>query len=302
MDSDTRKAIKEVLQEEMPPRDSRVTDIDLFFQVLPHILGGCATVAAGSIDRRPAMQNAFLLAREAVGQACTMGLCKPITICSDGSGLALMTTGAFTAPTAPGQQPMQQPMTGMGGVGMPGGGGMVAQYPMNGQGAHVPSSGGMVAQYPMHMDAPPVYGGAAVGQPMDGGFRAVMTRQFPMDPAVVAANPPGNFGPQPGTRQYVAQQPAPQYGPPQGYPQPQQQAQPQQGYPQQQPFVQPQAQPQYAPQQAYVQQPQAVAPPGAPQYVQPQGGFAPVVSPQGNSVPGVAVGIPGQFQGQLQQR
>jgi hypothetical protein len=290
-DEDIRKAIKQVLKEEAPPRDTRITDIDLFFQVLPHILGGCAAGAAGAIDTRPAMQKAFLLAREAVGQACTMGICKPVTICSDGSQLSLLPTMAFTAPTAPGQQPMSN-------ASVPGGGGMVAQYPMNGaaQGSdrQIPA-GGMVAQYPMHAGQPQVYGaGGPIGQPMDGGTRAVMTRQFPMDPAVIANVAPQNFGPQPGTRQYVAQQPPPQYGPqPQGYPQ--QPQQPQAQYPQpQQTYVQPQA-PQYPQQQAYVQ-PQAPTPP--PQYAPPPGGFAPVVAPQGTPVGPVAgpIGIPGQFQ------
>jgi hypothetical protein len=294
-DQDIRKAIKEVLKEEMPPRDTRITDIDFFFQVLPQILGGCASGAAASIDTRPVMQKAFILAREAVGQACTMGLCKPITVLSDGSQLALLPTGAYTAPAAPSQQPMVQSM--------PGGGGMVAQYPMNSpQGGQIPA-GGMVAQYPMNVD--PVYGGGgAIGQPTDGGMRAVMTRQFPMDPSVAQNINPQGFGPQPGSRAWVAAQaPQPQYGPPQpqqGYPQ-----QPQQGYPQpqgypQQGYAQPQQGYPQQPQQGYPQPPQ---PQAAPQYQPPQGGFAPVVAPTGQVSPiqGATVGVPGSFSGQIQR-
>ncbi len=287
------------------PKDQRISDIDFFWQIIPHILGGCITNT--QLDTRPAMQKAFLVAREAVGQACMMGLCKPMTILSDGNQLSMMPSQMGASVPAPNQQPMMHPMGGgMAGMvpqqTMPGQGGMVAQYPMNAQNsphivgggaaAGIPA-GGMVAQYPMNMEAPMVYGqqGGPMGQPMQGGVRGVMTRQFPMDPAVAAAVAPlVNQGPAPGTPQYVAAQAAvPQYPhqqqpqapqappgyaqPPQGYAVPQQ---PQYAPPQAPPgFAQPQAQPpvQYGP-------PPAV-PPGFVPVAPPQGGFAPVVAPQG---------------------
>jgi len=308
MDKDEmRKAITEVLKEELPPKDSRVTDIDLFWQIIPHILGGCAT---NMIDTRPAMQKAFQFARETIGQACTMGLCKPVTVLSDGSQLAMM-------PSMHGVPPPQQAQP----AATPGSGGMVMQYPMNGHGAAMVGppqtgipAGGMVAQYPMNMDSPAVYagGGAPIGQTMDGGVKAVMTRQFPMDPAVAAAVAPMvNQGPQPGTRQYVAAQAAQPMQPPPMQPQ-QQPMYPQQQQVAQQPFMQPQQafvqpmqpmqqQPMYPqqqpqPQQGFVQpQPGFVQPQGfQPQQgfvpvTPPQAGFAPVVPPQGQPTPAVAV-------------
>lgn len=269
---DITKAITEVLKENAV-KDPRITDIDFFWQIIPNILGGCIT---NSLETRPAMQKAFLLAREAIGQACTMGICKPVTVLSDGNQLAMMPSMAYgAAPPAQGQRPM------------PGSGGMVMQYPMHGQGAPIGGqgipAGGMVAQYPMDMAGGAPFspqGGAAPGQ----GNKGVMTRQFPMDPVVAQALAPlVGQGPQPGTPAWVAAQAqVPQYAPPppQGYAQPHgyapQAAPP--GYAAQQPVYAPQ------PPQGYGPPPQQV------QYAQPQpppGGFQPVVAPQGQPVLGV---------------
>lgn len=308
------KMIKAAVEEKTPaaPKDQRISDLEFFWQIIPHLLGGCITNT--QLDTRPAMQKAFLVAREAVGQACMMGLCKPMTVLSDGNQLSMMPSQMGASMPAPNQQPMMGGMGGMGGIvpqqTMPGAGGMVAQYPMNAQNSpHIVGgggsmgipAGGMVAQYPMNMDAPMVYGAQSgpMGAPMQGGVRGVMTKQFPMDPQVAATMAPlVNQGPAPGTPQYVAaqaavpqyphqQQPAAPQAPP-GYP-PQGYAQPPQGYAQpQQPqyappgYAQPQAQPQvqYGPPPAV---PQGFVP--AP----PQGGFAPVVAPQGQPTQAVAV-------------
>jgi hypothetical protein len=70
--------------------DPRPTDLQVFFQILPHILGGWA---AKSPDIRGANSSGFVQAREALGQMAMMGVLRAGFVCNDRSHLAILPQG-----------------------------------------------------------------------------------------------------------------------------------------------------------------------------------------------------------------
>src|SRR5271166_2043436 len=70
--------------------DPRPTDLDIFFRIMPHILGGWA---GRTTDVRSANSSAFIQAREALGQMAMMGVLRASFVCNDRSHLAVMPTG-----------------------------------------------------------------------------------------------------------------------------------------------------------------------------------------------------------------
>jgi hypothetical protein len=148
-----------------PMMDPRPTDLQIFYALLPGVLGG---FAGKSTDTRSANAMAFTLVREALGQCAMMGILRPVTVCNDSSPLATMPQNMMV----PGvQQPVQH---------QPGNGHAVTQFPNQpgqGQAASTgPGPGGMVSQYPNQ--APPQQ---QPGQQPNygGGSRGVMVAQFP---------------------------------------------------------------------------------------------------------------------------
>lgn len=126
-------------------RDPRPSDIDVFFSLLPGVLG---SLAAKSSDSSSANAMAFMMVREALGQCAMMGILRPETRCMDGSPLARMpnqASGPVGAAPPVAQYPNQP------GMGQPASGG-VQQYPNWGQPAQGNNGGGnkgvLVAMYP----------------------------------------------------------------------------------------------------------------------------------------------------------
>jgi hypothetical protein len=203
--------------------DPRPTDLEIFFRIMPHILGGWA---GKTTDVRSANSSAFIQAREALGQMAMMGVVRASFVCNDRSHLAVMPTGGHPQMQ---QQPQQQGMAQGQPMTSPGSGGMTQQYPTNGYGPGVqppPQSsqagqggqvgiGGMVQMFPMHQAAPTVHGAPNFGD----GSKGVLTNMYPTPGAVPV--PP--MGPPPPPQQPFAQgQAAPYSGfaaPPQ-YPSP----------------------------------------------------------------------------------
>ena len=139
--------------------DPRPTDLQVFFSLLPGVLGG---LAAKSADIRSTNSTAFVMVREALGQCAVMGTLRATFVCLDGSLLAAMPNNQVPQGV---QAPIQQSNGSNGGV---------AQYP-NQPGQGQPGVGGMVSQYP---NQPPPY--AQNQQPnFGGGSRGVMVAQFP---------------------------------------------------------------------------------------------------------------------------
>lgn len=147
-----------------PMVDPRPTDLQIFYALLPGVLGG---FAGKSTDTRSANAMAFTLVREALGQCAVMGILRPVTVCNDSSPLATMPSNYNT----PGvQQPIQH---------QPGQGHAVTQFPNQpgqGQAAAGPGAGGVVSQYPNYVQPQ----GQPGQQPnYGGGSRGVMVAQFP---------------------------------------------------------------------------------------------------------------------------
>lgn len=156
-EKDNTSSSTETLTGGMPaaPRitDPRPTDLQVFFMLLPGVLGG---LAAKSADIRSTNSTAFVMVREALGQCAVMGTLRASFVCLDGSLLASMPRDQVAMGV---QAPVSQQVN----HGGPGGGGM-----QNG-------AGGMVSQYP---NQPPPYAGNQ--QPnFGGGSRGVMVAQFP---------------------------------------------------------------------------------------------------------------------------
>ncbi|HTR02531.1 MAG TPA: hypothetical protein VMN82_04985 [Thermoanaerobaculia bacterium] len=132
-------------------RDPRPSDIEVFYSLLPGVLG---SLAAKSPDSQSANAMAFMMVRQALGQCAMMGILRTDTRCLDGSPLAAMPNqGQAPVGAAPpvAQYPNQP------GMGQPTGGG-VQQYPNWGQGAAAPrgdgSKGVLVAMYPNNNPPP----------------------------------------------------------------------------------------------------------------------------------------------------
>jgi len=140
--------------------DPRPTDLQIFFSLLPMVIGG---LAAKSNDIRSTLSTAFVMTREALGQCGVMGTIRVGFVCLDGSMLASMPNNQMALGV---QAPVQQQQAGVGGA--------VQQYPTQGHPGQQPGGGGMVQQYPNY--AP--QGGQQ--QPnFGGGSRGVMVAQFP---------------------------------------------------------------------------------------------------------------------------
>lgn len=151
------------------PADPRKTDLEMFYELLPAIVGG---YAGRTVDARSANASALIMTREMIGQCALLGICRLETQCLDGLPLALMPAqhapnpnisqpaqqqGAV--PFAPGQYP-NQPGSGMAASGtVQGQGGMVSQQPMYANGGAAPrgdgSKGVLVAMYPNGGAMPP---------------------------------------------------------------------------------------------------------------------------------------------------
>ena len=144
-------------------QDTRPTDIDLFYTLLPGVLSG---FAQKSVDGRSANASAIIMVREMLGQCQAMGIMRATVRCLDGSMLAILPTGMQMSGVPGVAGAVQQQPT------QPGGGGMVSQYPNQpgqGQPAAAPT------QYPNYGAAP--QGGSA---PVPGQTRNIQPiMQFP---------------------------------------------------------------------------------------------------------------------------
>jgi hypothetical protein len=144
-------------------QDPRPTDLQVFFSLLPTVLGGLASRA----DTRSTNPTAFLIIRECLGQCAMMGTLRATFMCNDGTPLALPAQNQVAMGV---QAPVQHQPSNHGS--------MVQQYP-NQPGQGQPSQGGMgggggmVQQYPNY--APPQQQGAPFGD----GSKGVMVAMFP---------------------------------------------------------------------------------------------------------------------------
>lgn len=151
--------------------DPRPTDLEIFFALLPQVIGGLASKGG---DLRSINSSAFIVVREALGQCAAMGTLRPTFVCIDGTSLVMMPNNQ---PIPGVQQPISQQQA-------QGNGMMVAQHPNQpgqGQAAQQPGAGGLVSQYPTQ-GQPAQYAGNGMGgqQPNFGnGSRGVMVAQFP---------------------------------------------------------------------------------------------------------------------------
>jgi hypothetical protein len=81
---------KEIQSDAIPDarfRDPRPSDIDIFYSLMPGVLGA---LAAKSPDANSANAMALMMVREMLGQLAMMGILRPDTRCMDGSPLAAM--------------------------------------------------------------------------------------------------------------------------------------------------------------------------------------------------------------------
>jgi len=142
--------------------DPRPTDLQIFFSLLPMVIGG---LAAKQSDIRSTLSTAFVMTREALGQCAVMGTIRVGFVCLDNSMLASMPNNQM----APGvQAPIsQQQQAGVGGA--------VTQYPNQPQPGQQPGGGGMVSQYPNYAQP----GGQQQQPNFGGGSRGVLVAQFP---------------------------------------------------------------------------------------------------------------------------
>jgi hypothetical protein len=151
--------------------DPRPTDLEVFFSLLPGVMGG---LAAKGGDLRSINSSAFIVVREALGQCAAMGALRPTFVCIDGTPLVMMPNNM---PIPGVQAPVSQQQAQGNGI-------MVAQHPNQpgqGQAAQQPGVGGLVSQFPTQAQ-PVQHGGGMVGgqQPNFGnGSRGVMVAQFP---------------------------------------------------------------------------------------------------------------------------
>lgn len=150
--------------------DPRPTDLEVFFALLPQVIGG---LASKNGDLRSINSSAFIVIREALGQCAAMGTLRPTFVCIDGTPLVMMPNNQ---PIPGVQQPVSQQQAQGNGI-------MVAQHPNQpgqGQAAQQPGAGGLVSQYPTQ-GQPAQYGGGPGGQQPNfgGGSRGVMVAQFP---------------------------------------------------------------------------------------------------------------------------
>ena len=131
--------------------DPRKTDLELFYELLPSIIGG---YAGKSVDARSANASALIMAREMLGQMALLGVCRLTVQCLDGLPLALMPAQQHNPNV---QQPQQAPGAAYGQ------GGLVSQQPT--QATQRPqgpqnfgdgSRGVMVAQFPNGQSPPPL--------------------------------------------------------------------------------------------------------------------------------------------------
>ncbi|HYX20820.1 MAG TPA: hypothetical protein VFA98_08250 [Thermoanaerobaculia bacterium] len=130
-------------------RDPRPSDLEMFYALLPGVLG---SLAAKSPDSASANSMALMMVREMLGQCAAMGILRVETRLLDGSPLAKMPNqGMAPVGTAsPVAQYPNQP-----GMGQPAGGG-VQQYPNWGQpaGNGGGNKGVLVAMYPNNNPPP----------------------------------------------------------------------------------------------------------------------------------------------------
>ena len=141
--------------------DPRPSDLDVFYALLPGVLG---SLAAKSTDSRSANAMALTMVREALGQCAALGILRVQTQCLDGQLLASLPQNVTPMGV---QQPIQH---------QPGAqGSMVAQY-QNHPGQGMPTAGtatgGVVQQYPNY--APPTQQGG-----MPNGNKGVLVAMFP---------------------------------------------------------------------------------------------------------------------------
>src|SRR5271166_5872449 len=106
--------------------DPRPTDLQVFFSLLPTVLGGLASRA----DTRSTNPTAFLIIRECLGQCAVMGTLRATFVCNDGTPLALAAQNQVAMGV---QAPVQHQPSGHGS--------MVQQYP-NQPGQGQPGAGG----------------------------------------------------------------------------------------------------------------------------------------------------------------
>jgi hypothetical protein len=134
-------------------RDPRPSDLEVFFSLLPGVLG---SLAAKSPDSASANSMALMMVREMLGQCAAMGVLRPETRLLDGSPLARMPNqGAMAMPAGAAPPIAQYPN--QPGMGQPSGGG-VQQYPNYGGGGGGGGGGNkgvLVAMYPNNNNPPP---------------------------------------------------------------------------------------------------------------------------------------------------
>jgi hypothetical protein len=249
-------------KEAATPKEIYPTDVELFFRVIPGIVGG---LAGKLIDGRSTNACAFGIARELVGQACSMGICRATCQLSDHTFLGTMTQPA-SVPGVAGPMTARQDMTNRGvmvqefptpgaqaqpqvaqqvaqqvvqpGMQQPVGSPMPqqvpqamagqpmmqpqayppGQYPMTQQPAQqgVVGQGGVVAMFPTPPQSTVFSGGvqgAPLGQPMQGGMKAVVVATFPNDPTAYGQPAPQQAAPvYPGMQPQMPMQPGMQPG------------------------------------------------------------------------------------------
>jgi hypothetical protein len=137
-------------------QDPRPTDLQVFFSLLPTVLGGLASRS----DTRSANPTAFIIIRECLGQCAMMGTLRATFTCNDGTPLALPVQNQVAMGV---QAPVQQQPSHHGS--------MVQQYP-NQPGQGQPGAGGVVQQYPNYA-GPQQSGGGG------GGMKATVVAMFP---------------------------------------------------------------------------------------------------------------------------
>jgi hypothetical protein len=153
------------------PVDPRPTDLEVFFQLLPSVIGGLASKPG---DIRSINPSAFTIVRDALGQCAVMGTLRAGFVCLDNTYLAQMPNNQ---PVIGVQQPISQQQAQGSGI-------VVAQHPNQpgqGQASQQPGAGGLVSQYPTQGQPAQYAGGAAPGQQPNfgNGLRGVLVAQFP---------------------------------------------------------------------------------------------------------------------------
>jgi hypothetical protein len=138
-------------------RDPRPLDVDVFYALLPGVLGG---LVAKNADTRSANAMALAAVREMLGQCAMMGILRPVTQLPDGSPLCIVQPGAGPAqagvapptamyPNQPGMGQPSQPAAQYPTWGQPGG--QQPQQPGTGTGMR----GALVAMFPNQNNGQP---------------------------------------------------------------------------------------------------------------------------------------------------